>query len=119
MDRQQRTKEMFENPVVGAVFQEMFSFWIMVVLVFNDEITWVEVFGGAKFSEGKMYRGTPDEFRDRFHYGSIDGYSVDFEEVHSMGTQFRNKLVANAEQAETAEAQGKKREQKSIENSRI
>lgn len=76
---EQSTAEAFAAPEVGMVFQEMASFWMIIIGIHEDgRIATISSPGGHTLpDEGKVqiFR-TADEFRAYFGYAKIGGYGM-------------------------------------------
>ena len=76
-ERTRATAEAFADPQPGDVFEEFYSFWVMVRGRDRDWVTWLEVTSPEiPLQDGKRFVGTVAEFGDKFSYKSIPGYSV-------------------------------------------
>jgi hypothetical protein len=74
-----KTEKAFSNPQVGDRFTEMYSFWLYVVGKNGDKVATIEASPPCSFPEdGKLKVQTVEDFRNRFAYGSISGYSLHF-----------------------------------------
>jgi hypothetical protein len=77
--RRAMTERAFTHPEAGDAFEEMLSFWVIVVDVADDGIIHVVEHGGPGElpRDGRLRRfPTGDAFRAAYAYGSIPGYSV-------------------------------------------
>lgn len=75
----ENTKEVMENPQVGDRFSEMFSFWVYVIERGKDHVVILEASAPCKLpEEGKITTYTLAEFKQRFSYGSIPGYWINY-----------------------------------------
>lgn len=82
-DRARRTAHAFWEPKVGMLFHEMYSYWLYVVDVNGDIVTTLESGAPCTFPDGdsvKVWRGTVEEFSERWAYKGIIGFSMD---IHS------------------------------------
>lgn len=78
-EEDKKTATAFDNPQVGDRFTEMYSFWLYVVGRKEDKVATLEASPPCTFPEdGKLKIQTVEEFKKRFAYGSIDGYSLRF-----------------------------------------
>lgn len=72
-----QTTEAMDDPQVGDRFTEMFTFYVYVLDVSEGEIVTIEGSPPCIFpDDGLIRRMTVDKFRERFGYGTIDGYWV-------------------------------------------
>lgn len=70
----ERTDEAFKNPRVGDRFHEMYSFYVYVVGLDGDRIFTLEASPPCTLpDDGKLREQTLQDFRTRFHYGTIPG----------------------------------------------
>jgi hypothetical protein len=73
------TAEAFWDPQPGDRFHEMLAYWVYVVGRDGDVVTILEAGAPCTFPTGqkvKAWRGTVEEFGERFSYGSIVGFWV-------------------------------------------
>lgn len=72
------TEEAFSDPQPGDVFQEMYSFWVVVVYVDSDHVVVMEGIPPCTMPQDGHLRGfeTHDDYRKHYSYKSIDGYVV-------------------------------------------
>jgi len=79
-DNKKKTKEAFENPRVGDLFHEMYSFWVFVVLVSDTHVAIMYAIGPCEFPADAITDIlTRDEYAKRFQYSeSNKDYSVMF-----------------------------------------
>lgn len=70
------TKQAMNDPQVGDHFTEMYSFHVYVVHRQGDWVATMEGSPPCEFPNTNTKLQTVDEFRKRFHYGTIDDYSV-------------------------------------------
>ena len=74
---EEKTDEAFNNPRVGDRFSETYSFYVYVLEVKKNTIVTLEAHPPCALpEEGKVLIQTPEQFRERFAYGSMLGYSV-------------------------------------------
>ena len=76
---QEDTERAFASPTVGQRFHEMYSYWVYVVAVEDDgRIVTLEGTPPVEFPDTALRweYADADEFRARFAYKSIPGYSV-------------------------------------------
>lgn len=75
---EEHTHQAMLDPQPGDYFCEMCAFWIWVVERIGNIVITVETNGTPCIlpDEGVWRIQTVQEFRDRFAYGSIDGYWV-------------------------------------------
>jgi hypothetical protein len=72
-----KTKEAFDDPQVGDLFTEMYSYWLYVIGRSGNMVTIMEANPPCILPEdGKVSSLTVEDFRKRFSYGSIDGFWV-------------------------------------------
>lgn len=101
-DRKRATAEAFWDPQVGDRFDEMYSYWVYVVGRDGDTVTTLEAGAPCSFPDGetiKAWRGSIDEFSDRFAYGSIIGFSI---YLNSRGENVTGWLAAAEEKLRAA-----------------
>ena len=73
------TEWAFKNPKVGDRFHEMYSFWVYVVAVRGNWVGIMEAAGPCELpKDGKVSFMTKDDFREKYAYGTIPGYSIRF-----------------------------------------
>lgn len=72
-----KTAEAMFNPQVGDRFHEFFSFWVYVLKRTDREITIMEASSPCELpKDGKVWKGSIEQFRVRYAYKGILGYSV-------------------------------------------
>jgi hypothetical protein len=78
--RRTMTERAFLHPVAGDAFEEMLSFWVIVIDVGDDGQVSVVEFGGPGElpADARTVRvfASGDVFRSAYAYGRIPGYSV-------------------------------------------
>lgn len=68
-----------QSPRPGDRFTEMYSFWLYILEVNGDEITYMEASAPCTLpKDGTVRTSSLDEFRERFSYQGIDGYWITF-----------------------------------------
>lgn len=76
-DAKALTAAAFDDPQIGDLFTEMLAYWVYVVARDGDTVTTMEASAPCTFPrDGKIKIGTVAEFKDRFAYKTIPGYSV-------------------------------------------
>lgn len=71
------TAEAMDDPRIGDRFSEFYSFWLYVVDRDGDHITTMEASPPCEFpKDAKLAKYSLVDFRKRFAYGSIPGYSI-------------------------------------------
>jgi hypothetical protein len=72
------TDAAFNDPQPGDEFSEMFSFWVIVLAVNGDEVVVMEATPPCTLpDDGKVISfATKDDFRSKYSYRSIPGYTV-------------------------------------------
>ncbi len=77
-DRTLATTRAFVSPKAGMLFHEMYSYWMYVVDVTDGVVTTLESGAPCTFPDGrsiKAWRGTEEEFDQRWYYQNIYGHS--------------------------------------------
>ncbi len=76
-EMQEKTAEAMFNPQVGDRFHEFFSFWVYVLKRTDREITIMEASSPCELPrDGRIWKGTIEQFRLRYAYKGILGYFV-------------------------------------------
>lgn len=75
-DRHIDTEIAMDDPQVGDLYSEMFSFYLYVVERDGDKVVTMEGSPPCEFPNDKVKAQTVEELKARFAYGSIPGYSI-------------------------------------------
>lgn len=71
------TAQAMADPQPGDRYHEMWSFWLYVVARNGDQVCTMEASAPCSFPrDGKIVWQATEEFRRRWAYGSIEGYTV-------------------------------------------
>ena len=97
---EQLTAEHMDDPKVGDMFHEMYSFWVKVNGRMGDKVFTRE--GNSRLDS--QWEGTVDEFKKRFAYGSIPGYSVSLYTKPATPPTTDTVLVSREEAAKVCES---------------
>lgn len=82
------TNEMFDNLQVGMVFHEFFTYWTQVVAIGLEGLIARNLPGNGEWEPAFYW--TQDHFRERYRYGSIDGYWVAYHGIKPIPEEFEN-----------------------------
>jgi hypothetical protein len=75
-DKMKQTIEALKNPRVGDRFHEMYSFWMYVLAVTPETVTFITASPPCTFpDDGKIETLSRNEFVKKFTYQSIPGKS--------------------------------------------
>jgi len=102
------TVEHMKNLVVGDQFTEIYHFWIVVLAVEGNKITWQS---GAR--EGELHIADVRTFQKNYSYDHIDGYWVWFvknigkKEATDILKEWKKEITDNLKKGTATEAQQK------------
>lgn len=98
----QATIEAFATPQVGDVFHEMYSFWMFVVKIWEEQIT-VHQWGGHPRDPRMLDEArtvtylTHEDYRKAYAYNTIPGYTVQLDMRGYDVTKFHVKQLEGTE----------------------